>query len=152
MYSSVRGSASGIRLGAVVLALVTALIHFYLFLVKGFVGSGSMLPVYQLLFFCNFLVYTGLAAALYSPALARYRRLIRVLLVAVAVASFASYLYAAAFDLLGTVDKLVEILLVVLIAIDAGILGRDARDAALQLAVGALAGIVLFFVLTPALA
>jgi hypothetical protein len=67
----------------------------------------------------------------------------------VAVASFASYLYVGVFDLLGTLDKLVEILLVALLAVDAGILGRDVRDAALQLVVGAAAGLVLFLILTP---
>jgi hypothetical protein len=107
-----------------------------------------MLPIYQLLFFVNFLVYTVLAAPLFSPALARYYRLVRVLLIAVAVASFASYLYVGVFEPLGTVDKIIEVLLIALLTVDAGILGRNARDAGLQLAVGALAGLVLFFVLT----
>lgn len=137
------------RTGAIFLALATALIHLYLFLAEGFLGGGSMLAIYQLLFVGNFLAYSILAAALYLPAFGRYHRLVRVLLVAVAVASFASYLYVGVFDLLGTLDKLVEILLVALLAVDAGILGRDVRDAALQLVVGAAAGLVLFLILTP---
>jgi hypothetical protein len=135
--------------GAILLALATALIHLYLFLAEGFLGGGSMLAIYQLLFVGNFLAYSALAAALYLPAFVRYRRLVRVLLVAVVVASFASYLYVGVFDLLGTLDKLIEILLVALLAVEAGIVGRDVRDAALQLLVGAVAGLVLFLILTP---
>lgn len=131
------------------LALATAVIHLFLFLVEGFLGSGAMLPVYQLLFLGNFLAYTGLAAALYLPDLARYRRLVRVLLVSVAVASFASYIYVGVFDFLGHLDKLIEVLLVALLAVDAGILGRDPRDAGLQIGVGIVVGIVLFIILTP---
>jgi hypothetical protein len=137
------------RIGAMFLALTAALIHLYLFLAEGFPGSGSILAIYQLLFVGNFLAYSGLAVALYLPAFGRYHRLVRVLLVAVAVTSFASYLYVGVFDLLGTLDKLVEILLLALLAVNAGILGHDVRDAALQLTVGTAAGLLLFLILTP---
>jgi hypothetical protein len=58
MTNTVTGSRIGAaRVGIVLLALGTAGIHLYLFLIEGFLGNGKMLPIYQLLFVGNFLAY-----------------------------------------------------------------------------------------------
>jgi hypothetical protein len=77
-----RPSIGAAQVGIALLALGTAGIHLYLFLVEGFLGSGTMLPIYQLLFVGNVLAYVTLAAALILPisALARFRSFIRTLL------------------------------------------------------------------------
>lgn len=146
-----RPSVGPVQVGVVLLALATAGIHLYLFLIEGFLGDGSMLPIYQLLFVGNFLAYVVLVVVLYLPAaaLGRFRRLVRVLLVSVAVASIASYIYVGVFDFVGHLDKAIEVLLVALLTVDAGIAGRDVRGAALQIVIGVAVGIVLFLLLTP---
>lgn len=137
------------------LALATAGIHLYLFLIEGFLGHGQMLPIYQLLFVGNFLAYVTLSAVLYLPASALSRvpleslRLpARVLMISVATASIASYIHVGVFDFLGHLDKAIEVLLVALLAADANMAGR-ASGAALQLAGGVVLGIVLFLILRP---
>lgn len=137
--------------GVVLLALATAGIHLYLFLIEGFLGNGQMLPIYQLLFVGNFLAYVVLAAALYLPlsALASFRSSARVLLISVSVASIASYLHVGVFDLLGHLTKAIEVLIVALVTADAGLAGRGFGGTALQLAGGIALGIVLFLILRP---
>jgi hypothetical protein len=143
------GSRFGaIQFGVILLAVATGLIHLYLFVKEGFLGSGSMLAIFQLLFVLNFLAYVILAAALYLPSLGRYQRLMRVLLVSVAVAAFASYLYVGVFDLLGNVTKAIEVLLFALLAVDAGSRGRSVLGTVLQMVAGTAVGIVLFLLLT----
>ncbi len=56
-----------VQVGAVLLTLATASIHLYLFLIEGYPGSGTMLPIYQLLFINNVLAYVTLAVALVLP-------------------------------------------------------------------------------------
>ena len=109
------------RAGIAVLALGTAGIHLYLFLIEGFLGNGKMLPIYQLLFVGNFLAYVTLAAALLLPLspLARVRPFVRPLLIAIAVASIASYFYVGVLDTLGHIAKAIEVLLIVLVTVDA---------------------------------
>jgi hypothetical protein len=70
-----RPSIGAARAGIALLALGTAGIHLYLFLIESFLGSGTMLPIYQLLFVGNVLAYLTLAAALILPSspLARFR-------------------------------------------------------------------------------
>lgn len=86
-----RPDVGPVRVGIALLALVTAGVHLYLFLVEGFLGNGKMLTIYQLLFVANSLSYLSLAAALILPPLARGRSFVRALLIAIAVASIASY-------------------------------------------------------------
>ena len=105
MLSESRSKFGAIQIGVILLAVATGLMHLYLFVIEGFLGSGSMLAIFQLLFVLNFLAYVILAAALYLPSLGRYQRLVRVLLVSVAVAAFVSYLYVGVFDLFGDVTK-----------------------------------------------
>jgi hypothetical protein len=156
-----RPGTGAARAGIALLALGTAGIHLVLFLIEGFLGSGTMLPIYQLLFVGNVLAYVTLAAALVliiSP-LARFRSFIRVLLIAIAVASIASYFYVGVLDAVGNIAKAIEVLLIVLVTVDAAtssseedLAGRyagGALGAAVQLAVGIVVGMVMFLTLTP---
>ncbi len=156
-----RPSIGAAQVGIALLALGTASIHLYLFLIEGFLGSGTMLPIYQLLFVGNFFAYLTLAAALVlsiSP-LARFRSFIRTLLIAIAVASIASYFYVGVLDAVGHIDKAIEVLLIVLVTVDAAtsspeeeLAGRyasGALGAAVQLAIGIVVGMVMFLILTP---
>ncbi len=149
------------QVGIAVLALGTAGIHLYLFLIEGFLGNGKMLPIYQLLFVGNFLAYVTLASALLLPLspLARVRPFVRTLLIAIAVASIASYFYVGVLDALGHIAKAIETLLIVMVTVDAAGSGpgeelawryaSGALGAAVQLAVGVVVGMVMFLVLTP---
>ena len=145
--SEPRTSPGPVRIGVILLALVTAGVHLYLFLIEGFLGSATMLPIYQLLFVGNFLAYATLAAALYLVApLARFRPVVRALLVAIAVASIISYFYVGVIDTTGNVTKVVEVSLIALLTVDAG-LARSAGSAAAQLVIGAAAGVAMFLTL-----
>ena len=147
--SATRASESSTSLGPVrivviLLALATAGVHLYLFLIEGFLGSATMLPIYQLLFVGNFLAYVSLAAALYLvAALARFRPVVRALLIAIAVASIISYFYVGVTDTTGNVTKIMEVSLIALLTVDAGI-ARGAGGAAAQLVIGVVAGVVMF--------
>ena len=152
-----------VQIGVIVLALATAGIHIYLFLIEGFLGNGKMLPIYQLLFVGNFFAYVTLATALLLPIspLALVRPVLRVMLISIAVASIASYYHVGVFDLVGRVDKIIEVLLITLVTVDAGVSGseeefggrytRGALGAVGQLVIGIVAGIVMFFILRPLL-
>ena len=137
-------SLGPVRIVVILLALATAGVHLYLFLIEGFLGSATMLPIYQLLFVGNFLAYVSLAAALYLvAALARFRPVVRALLIAIAVASIISYFYVGVTDTTGNVTKIMEVSLIALLTVDAGI-ARGAGGAAAQLVIGVVAGVVMF--------
>ncbi len=156
-----RAGISPVGIGIALLALGTAGIHLYLFLIEGFLGDGRMLPIYQLLFVGNVLAYVTLTAALLLPIspLARVRSLVRVLLISVAVASIASYFYVGVLDAVGHTDKAIEVLLILLVTVGAARFGSGedvagrfaggATGAAVQLVVGVAVGIVMFLALTP---
>lgn len=142
--SESRTSLGPVRIGVILLALAAAGVHLYLFLIEGFLGSGTMLPIYQLLFVGNFLAYVSLVAALYLiAALARFRPVMRALLIAIAVASIISYFYVGVTDTTGNVTKIIEVLLIALLTVDAG-MARGAGSAAAQLVIGVVAGVVMF--------
>ena len=142
-----RSSFSPVRIGVLIMALATACIHLYLFSIEGFLGSGTMLPIYQLLFVGNFLAYVTLAVALYFVvSLARYRPVVRALLIAIAVASIISYYYVGVTDTTGNVTKIVEVVLIALLTVDAG-RARGLGSAAAQLVIGIVAGVVMFMTL-----
>ncbi len=155
-----RPSIGAVQVGIALLALGTAGIHLYLFLIEGFLGSGTMLPIYQLLFVGNVFAYATLAAlVLPISALARFRSFIRTLLIAIAVASIASYFYVGVLDAVGHIAKAIEVLLIVLVTVDAAtsspeedLAGRyagGALGATVQLAIGIVVGMVMFLALTP---
>jgi len=119
-----------VQIGVILLALATAGIHLYLFLIEGFLGDGSMLPIFQFLFVGNFLGYITLALALYFVApLARFRPVIRALIISIAVASIFSYFDVNVIDTLGNVDKIIEVALIVLLAVDAFIAATKSEPA-----------------------
>jgi hypothetical protein len=143
----------------VLLALATGIIHLYLFIVDGFLGAGTMVPIFQALFVGNSLAYTSLAAALILPVapLAQARSLVRVLLITIAVASVASYINVGVFTLLGNIAKAIEVLLVIVVALDAAssrpgedFAGRFAGGtpgAVVQFVVGLVAGMAMFWLM-----
>jgi hypothetical protein len=156
-----RAGVGLVQVGAVLLALATASIHLYLFLIEGYLGSGTMLPIYQLLFINNVLAYVTLAAALLVPIspLPQIRPLTRTALTAIAVASIVSYFYVGVTDLLGNIDKIIEVLLIVLLTINAAMSGQElggrypggVLGAVAQLVVGVVLGIGMFLFLRPLL-
>ena len=145
-----------VQIGIFLLALAAGGVHLYLFLIEGFLGDSSMLPFYQVLFVGNFFGYVSLAAALYLPIsiLERLRPGVRVLLIAMTAASIISYFYVNVIDALGNVTQVIELLLIVLVTIDAGMArkehaegGEGARGgvlgAAIELVIGIAFGIVM---------
>ena len=154
-----RASIPPVRIGIALLALGTAGIHLYLFLIEGFLGNGKMLPIYQLLFVGNVLAYATLAALLLLSPLERVRPFARVALISVAVASIAAYFYVGVLDATGHIDKAIEVLLILLVVVDAatsrsegdpaGRFASGPTGAAVQLLAGVAVGAVMFLALTP---
>ncbi len=161
--SETRNLFEPVRIGVILLTLATAGIHLYLFLIEGFLGNGEMAPVYQLLFLNNILIYVTLAAALIVPIspLPRIRPVTRVMLTAIAVASIASYYHVGVFDIVGRIDKIIEVLLILTVTASAVLSGSDREfggrlthgvlGAVVQLVVGVVVGILMFLFLRPIL-
>lgn len=154
-HAESRTSIGPVQVGVIVLALATAGTHLYEFLVAGFLGSGSMLPIFQFLFVGNFLAYVILVAVLYLPvsSLARLRPVARVFLIAISLASIASYFHVGVYSLLGNVTQIIGALLIILATIDAGVSGEEfagggVRGAIVQLVIGVAVGIVMFLILS----
>lgn len=105
-------SPSVLRLGVIVLTLTTAIIHLYL-------GPSSGLPPFVL----NGLGYLALLAALYLPIpqLTPYRRTIRWVLVGYTALTIILWLVitGGASTTIGYIDKIVEVLLIVLLVAQA---------------------------------
>jgi hypothetical protein len=102
-----------LRIGVLVLAFGTAIIHLYL---------GSLgFP----LFLLNGLGYLGLVAALYLPIprLARYRDAVRWALIGYTTLTIVLWLLVGARTPIGYADKLIEIALIALLLIE----GRRTR-------------------------
>ena len=162
-HTEARQSIGTVQVGIALLALGTAGIHLYLFLIEGFLGNGKMLPIYQFLFVGNVLAYVSLSAVLVLPLspLERVRSLVRVLLISIAVASIASYFYVGVLDAVGHIDKAIEVLLILLVTADAATSGSErdlagrfaagALGAVVQLVAGVAVGVVMFLALTPLL-
>ncbi|MGB3681517.1 MAG: hypothetical protein WA990_03420 [Rubrobacteraceae bacterium] len=161
--SKTRGLLDPVRIGVIILTLATAGIHLYLFLIEGFPGNGEMAPVYQLLFLNIILIYVTLAAALIVPIspLPQIRPLTRVVLTAIAVSSIVSYYHVGVFDIVGRVDKIIEVLLILTVTASATLSGSDREfggrftrsvpGAIVQLVAGVAAGILMFLFLRPIL-
>ena len=152
-----------VQIGVALLTLATASIHLYLFVIEGFPGTGTMAPVYQLLFINNILIYVTLAAALVVPIspLPKVRPVTRLMLASIAVASIASYYHVGVFDIVGRVDKIIEVLVIVLLTVNAGLSNSEREfggrytsgviGAVVQLVVGIVVGIAMFLFLRPIL-
>ncbi len=125
-------SIGPVQVGVILLALVSGGIHLYFIFIEGFLSrldpQDQMGPTYQLLFIGNFFAYITLAAALYLPVspLARLRPVVRILLIAIAIASIASYFHVNFRDTLGDVTQVIEALLIMLVTVDAGM--SDPRE------------------------
>jgi energy-converting hydrogenase Eha subunit C len=93
-----------------------------------------------------------------SP-LARVSSFVRVVPISVAVVSIASYFYVGVLDAVGHIDKIIEVLLVLLVTVDAATSGAEedlagrfascATGAAVQLVTGLAVGTIMFLALTP---
>ena len=154
--SEARTRIGPVQIGIILLALAAGGVHLYLFLIEGFLGDGAMLPFYQVLFVGNFFGYVSLAAALYLPIslLARFRPVIRILLIGMTAASIISYFYVNVIDALGNVTQVIEFLLIVLVTVEAGMARKERAGggegasgvlsaAIVQLVVGVVLGVVM---------
>ena len=105
-------SSHALRLGVVILTVATAAIHLYL-------GLSSGLPLFVL----NGLGYLTLLAALYMPIprLAPHRNTVRWLLVGFAALTILLWLVIIGGNstTIGYIDKLVEVLLIILLVAEA---------------------------------
>jgi hypothetical protein len=93
----------------------------------------QLLPIpLPILFLLNGLGYLALVIALYLPPLARYRRVIRWLLIAFAAVTIVMYFAIAGFrpNPIGIFDKLVEVVLIALLFVE----DRQAAQAPLEVA------------------
>lgn len=127
-----RPSIGPVQIGVILLALVSGGIHLYFIFIEGFLSGlpteQQMGPIYQFLFISNFFAYLTLAVAMYLPVslLPRLRPIMRVMLIAIAMASIASYFAVGFYDTLGNVTQIVEALLIALVTVDAGM--SDPRE------------------------
>ena len=97
-----------VRLGIVALTAATALIHILL-----------AIPVAMVGFYLNGLGYIALAAALYLPPLAQYRRALRWLLMGYTALTIILWLLIGRpYTTIGYVDKAIELALLALLWID----------------------------------
>jgi hypothetical protein len=121
-----------VQVGVILLALISGGIHLYFIFVEGFLSGlpaeQQMGPIYQVLFIGNFFAYITLAAALYLPVslLPRLRPIVRIGLIAIAVASISSYFAVNFRDSVGDVTQIIEALLIMLVTVDAGM--SDPRE------------------------
>ena len=146
-----------VQIGVILAVLVTAGIHLY----YDIYVEDPATPGFWL-FLGNVLGFPVLTALLYSSAtlVARYRRVIRMALIAQATASVISFFYVylailgISFDRLGLVAKAAEILIIVLLTVEAATNKgeedeRGAGSAVVQLVIGLLAGGALFVATIP---
>ena len=144
-----------VQAGVILMALITAGIHLY----YDIYIEDPARPGFWL-FLGNVIGFVIMPAALYSsiPLVERFRRVIRTALVAQATASIVSFLYVylvilqISFDRVGLVAKAAELLVIVLLTVEASTNsgGEDGRRSALvQLVVGLMLGVVLFVATIP---
>ena len=124
-----------LQIAICVLSLITAAVHIYLGVLTNVMvatqpeataaaGGAAALGVFAALFYLDGLGYIVLTAALYHPALARFRRWTRWALIALTVATIIAYfaLIQGNYDALGIGDKIIEVVLIVLLVVE------DRRD------------------------
>lgn len=96
-----------LQIGIILLATATALVHIVL-----------ALPANLIMFYLNGLGYIGLAAALYLPQFAAYRRIIRWTLIGFTGVTIAGWAIFGERSLIAYIDKIIEAALIGLLAID----------------------------------
>ncbi len=146
-----------VQVGVILMALVTAGIHLY----YDIYVEDPRWPGFWL-FLGNVIGFVVLPAALYSPIplMERFRRVVRTMLIAQATASVISFLYVylvilqISFDRVGLVAKAAEILVIVLLTVEASTNKgegneRSTGSALVQLVVGLLLGIGMFVAMIP---
>ena len=146
-----------VQIGVILLALAVGIIHLYFIFTEG-VLSGlppeqQMGPFFQILFIGNFLGFVTLVLALYLPLswLTRFRPVVRILMISIALAAIVSYFRVGFYETLGNVTQGIEAGLIALVAVDAGMSGSGDEEASagqlVMLAVAALVLIVIVLVL-----
>ncbi len=156
-FAETRPRIGPVQVGVILMALVTAGIHLY----YDIYIEDPARPGFWL-FLGNVINFVVLPVALYSSILlvGRFRRVVRTALIAQATASVISFLYVyllilqTSFDRVGLVAKAAEILVIVLLTVDAATNKgeedeRGAGSAVLQLVVGFLLGVGLFVLTRP---
>ncbi|MCI0518903.1 MAG: hypothetical protein L0Z70_01435 [Chloroflexi bacterium] len=96
-----------VQLGVVLLAAATAVIHIVI-----------AIPDTMVMFYLNGLGYLALAAALYLPQFASWRRWIRWALIAFTVVTILGWVAVGVRSPLGYADKLIEIALLLLLWVE----------------------------------
>ncbi len=96
-----------IQIGIILLTAATALIHIVL-----------ALPTNLIMFYLNGLGYIGLAAALFLPQFAAYRRIIRWTLIGFTAVTIVGWAIVGERSLIAYIDKLIEVALIGLLAVD----------------------------------
>jgi hypothetical protein len=107
-----------LQIGIILLAVITALIHLYLGVNGLMVGREGPLVI---MFLLNFAGYIVLVTALYLPALQRIQRITRWILIAFTTATIITwYLISSSHaDIVDYVDKSVEVVLIILLLVEA---------------------------------
>ena len=155
--AEIRPRIGPVQIGVILMSLVTAGIHLY----YDIYIEDPARPGFWL-FVGNVIGFLVLPAALYSsiPLVGRFRRAVRAMLIAQATASVISFLYVylvilqTSFDRVGLVAKAAEILVIVLLTVEAAMNKgegneRGAGSALVQLVVGLLLGAGLFVATIP---
>lgn len=156
--AEIRPRIGPVQIGVILMSLVTAGIHLY----YDIYIEDPARPGFWL-FLGNVINFVVLPAALYSsiPLVGRVRRVVRTALIAQATASVISFLYVylvilqMAFDRVGLVAKAAEVLVIVLLTVEASTNkegeddDRSVRSALVQLVVGLLLGAGLFVATIP---
>ena len=96
-----------LQIGIILLTVVTAVVHLFL-------GIPNML----IMFILNGIGYLVLVVALFLPQLQRYRSLIRWALIAFTAVTIIGWIAIGARNAVGYIDKLIEVVLIVLLFID----------------------------------
>lgn len=129
---SYTSASTGSLKGAIItLTIITAIVHLYISLSNGlFTGTGLGATSLPLLWLLNGLGYLALLVALYLPALAFIRSIVRWILAGYAALTVIVWVVVtqAAFDQLDYLTKLIEIALVVVLIVDA-FLPKASRNA-----------------------
>ena len=107
-----------LQIAVILLAVITALIHLDLGVRFLMIGQGGPLPIMWIL---NFVGYIVLVTALYLPPLQRIQSITRWILIAYTVLTVILwYLIGISHaDLEAYVDKFVEVVLIILLLVDA---------------------------------
>jgi len=124
-----------LQIAITILVAVTALVHLFLGATLTITLTGPtpqdagpepLAAILAVLFLCNFGGYVVLNAALYLPALRRFQRVTRAVLIGYTALTFVAYFaidQGQAMNPIGLADKAIEAAIIALLVID----GRRAR-------------------------